>query len=161
MPARAIESAGILLYRHRQGTLEVLLVHPGGPFWRRRDEGSWSIPKGERNADEDGLAVALREFEEELGQPPPQATFIPLGRVRQAGGKTVDAWAADGDFDVDRVTSNTFELEWPPRSGKIQRFPEVDRAGWFDVEQAREKLNPAQQAFVERLVERLPATNPS
>lgn len=161
MPARASGSAGILLYRHREGTLEVLLVHPGGPFWRRRDEGSWSIPKGERNADEDGLAVALREFEEELGQPPPRATFIPLGSVRQAGGKTVDAWAAHGDFDVDRVTSNTFELEWPPRSGKVQRFPEVDRAGWFDAERAREKLNPAQQAFVERLVERLSAANPS
>jgi predicted NUDIX family NTP pyrophosphohydrolase len=161
MPGRATGSAGILLYRHRQGTLEVLLVHPGGPFWQRRDEGSWSIPKGERSADEDGLTVARREFEEELGQPPPPATFMPLGRVRQAGGKTVEAWAAEGDFDVDSVTSNSFELEWPPRSGNIQRFPEVDRAGWFDVEKAREKLNPAQQAFVERLVQLLSAANPS
>lgn len=136
-------------------------MHPGGPFWRRRDEGSWSIPKGERSGDEDGLTVARREFEEELGQPPPPATFIPLGSVRQAGGKTVDAWAAEGNLDVDSVTSNTFELEWPPRSGKIERFPEVDRAGWFDVEAAREKLNPAQQAFVERLVQLLSAANPS
>lgn len=161
MPSKATSSAGILLYRQRQGTLEVLLVHPGGPFWRRRDEGSWSIPKGERAAAEDGLTVARREFAEELGQPPPRATFIPLGSVRQAGGKTVDAWAAEGDVDVDTVKSNTFELEWPPRSGRIQAFPEIDRAGWFDVEHARQKLNPAQQAFVKRLVQLLSDANPS
>jgi predicted NUDIX family NTP pyrophosphohydrolase len=161
MPSKATSSAGILLYRQRQGKLEVLLVHPGGPFWQRRDEGSWSIPKGERGAAEDGLTVARREFEEELGKPPPQATFIPLGSVRQAGGKAVDAWAAEGEVDVDTVKSNTFELEWPPRSGRIQLFPEIDRAGWFAVEQARQKLNPAQQAFVERLVELLSDAIPS
>jgi predicted NUDIX family NTP pyrophosphohydrolase len=152
----ATTSAGLLLHRYREGLIEVLLVHPGGPFFRRRDEGAWSIPKGECSADETGIRVALREFEEELGAPPPQPPFASLGSVRQAGGKTVHAWAARGDFDVDRLNSNTFELEWPPRSGRFQRFPEVDRAGWFGIDAAGRMLLAAQRPFLDRLVAVVP-----
>lgn len=150
--SRSAVSAGLLLYRHRNGKIEVLLIHPGGPFFRRRDEGAWSIPKGECSADETLLSGALREFEEELGAPAPQPPFISLGDVRQAGGKTVHAWAARGEFDVDRLSSNTFELEWPPRSGRTQQFPEVDRAGWFGIDSAHRMLLPAQRAFIDRLM---------
>jgi predicted NUDIX family NTP pyrophosphohydrolase len=129
----------------------VLLVHPGGPFWQKRDEGVWSIPKGEFGENELAIEVARREFREELGTPAPTS----LGEVRQAGGKVVEAWALPGDLDVTRVTSNTFEIEWPPRSGRKQQFPEVDRAGWFDAEAARRKLLPAQGEFIDRLEERL------
>jgi len=146
-----VESAGLLLYRLRGGAPEVLLVHPGGPFWTKRDLGAWSIPKGEIEPGQSALDVARREFEEELGQPPPQTEFIPLGSVRQAGGKVVHAWAAPGDFDVDRLKSVSFEMEWPPRSGRSQAFPEVDRAAWFDLETARRKILPAQSAFIVRL----------
>jgi predicted NUDIX family NTP pyrophosphohydrolase len=145
------ESAGLLLHREREGVREVLLVHPGGPFWSRRDEGAWSIPKGEIEAGETALQVARREFREELGQDPPNGQTVPLGSVRQAGGKVVQAWAVAGDLDVDRVVSLTFEMEWPPRSGKRQAFPEVDRAAWFDLEAARRKILPAQALFLERL----------
>src|ERR1700754_864886 len=129
MPRR---SAGIVLHRTGAGgELEVLLVHPGGPFWARRDAGAWSIPKGEHGEDEEPLAAARREFEEELGLPVPQGELRPLPEVRQKGGKRVTAWAVEGDLDPERIVSNSFELEWPPRSGRTQEFPEVDRAGWF------------------------------
>ena len=144
-----------MLYRQRDGHLEVLLVHPGGPFWQKRDEGAWSIPKGELAENEDGMAVARREFQEELGSAAPGGAATPLGEVRQAGGKVVNAWALRGDLDITRITSNTFEIEWPPRSGKLQQFPEVDRAGWFDPDTARLKLLPAQRAFIDRLEEQL------
>ena len=133
----------------------MLLVHPGGPFWQKRDEGVWSIPKGEFGENELAIDVARREFREELGTPAPNGEPTSLGEVRQAGGKVVEAWALAGDLDVTRVTSNTFEIEWPPRSGRKQQFPEVDRAGWFDAEAARHKLLPAQGAFIDRLEERL------
>ena len=146
-----LESAGLLLHRVRDGRLEVLLVHPGGPFWKRRDEGAWSIPKGEIELGETALEVARREFEEELGQPAPETEFVPLGSVRQAGGKVVHAWAAPGDFDVDRLKSVSFEMEWPPRSGRTQAFPEVDRVEWFDLDTARRKILQAQSTFLGRL----------
>ena len=149
MPRR---SAGILLYRRRQGALEVLLVHPGGPAWANRDAGAWSIPKGEYGDGEDPRAVALREFEEETGQPPPTGDLVALGEIRQRGGKVVTAWAAPGDHDPEAVTSNTFKMQWPPRSGQWRTFPEVDRAGWFDPATAREKLLPAQAELVDRLL---------
>lgn len=145
------QSAGLLLYRQRDGKLEVLLVHPGGPFWQKRDDGAWSIPKGEVAENETGMDVARREFQEELGTPPPQGQGIALGSVRQAGGKVVQAWALAGDLDATRSTSNSFVIEWPPRSGKMQSFPEVDRASWFDLAAARRKLLPAQRAFIDRL----------
>jgi predicted NUDIX family NTP pyrophosphohydrolase len=146
-------SAGILLHRGFGQRLEVLLVHPGGPFWARRDEGAWSIPKGEYAAGEDAFAAARREFEEELGMPLPDGLAEDLGEVRQKSGKLVRAWALAGDLDAERIVSNTCEVEWPPRSGRLIEIPEVDRAGWFSLEQAREKLNPAQVAFLERLRE--------
>jgi predicted NUDIX family NTP pyrophosphohydrolase len=145
-------SAGILLYRRRNGAVEVLLVHPGGPLWASRDLGAWSIPKGEYGQGEDPLAVALREFEEETGQHPPQAVLVELGEVRQRGGKVVTAWAAPGDLDPAAITSNTFTLEWPPRSGRRREFPEVDRAGWFGAEEARDKLLAAQAELIDRLL---------
>jgi predicted NUDIX family NTP pyrophosphohydrolase len=148
----ARRSAGILLYRRRGDGVELLLVHPGGPLWARRDAGAWSIPKGEYAEGEDPLAVALREFEEETGQRPPEAGLVALGEVRQRGGKVVSAWAAPGDLDPDTVTSNTFSMEWPPRSGRRREFPEVDRAGWFDPATAREKLLAAQAGLVDRLL---------
>jgi predicted NUDIX family NTP pyrophosphohydrolase len=148
----ARRSAGILLYRRRGDGVEVLLVHPGGPAWARRDAGAWSIPKGEYGEGEDPLAVALREFEEETGQPPPADGFFALGQVRQKGGKVVSAWAAPGDLDPDAITSNTFRMRWPPGAGTWRTFPEVDRAGWFDPATAREKLLPAQAELVDRLL---------
>ena len=144
-------SAGILLYRRVDGELEVFLVHPGGPFWARKDLGFWSIPKGEYEEGEDPLADALREFEEETGTALSPAALADLGSIRQKGGKEVTAWAVEGDLDADAIVSNTFELEWPPRSGRTQEFPEIDRAEWFGLDAAREKLNPAQAAFVDRL----------
>jgi predicted NUDIX family NTP pyrophosphohydrolase len=148
-------SAGILLYRLAEGGPEVLLVHPGGPFWAKRDAGAWSIPKGEHAEDEDPQACARREFREELGADLPEGALTALGEVRQKNGKVVAAWTAEGDIDASAARSNTFAMEWPPRSGRRQEFPEIDRAEWFRVEQAREKLIPAQAAFLDRLMERL------
>jgi predicted NUDIX family NTP pyrophosphohydrolase len=153
----AKQSAGILLYRTAGGEPEVLLVHPGGPFWAKKDAGAWSIPKGEYEAGEDPLAAAAREFEEELGTASPDAGLVELGAVRQAGGKLVTAWAVQGDFDPAGLRSNSFSMEWPPRSGAIREFPEVDRAQWFPVAEARGRIVPAQAAFIDRLVERLVA----
>jgi predicted NUDIX family NTP pyrophosphohydrolase len=146
-------SAGIVLYRRPAGELQVLLVHPGGPFWARRDLGVWSIPKGEYGIDEDPYAAARREFEEELGSPPPEGEAVDLGEVRQKSGKVVRAWAIAGDLDADQIHSNEFEMEWPPRSGRTRTFPEVDRAQWFGLDEARERINPAQAAFLDRLRE--------
>jgi predicted NUDIX family NTP pyrophosphohydrolase len=129
----------------------VLLVHPGGPAWARRDVGAWSIPKGEYEPGEDALAAARREFEEELGTPPPDAGAQDLGEIRQRGGKLVRAWAIPGDLDASAATSNTFSLEWPPRSGRWIEVPEIDRAEWFSLDDARAKLNPAQVALLDRL----------
>jgi predicted NUDIX family NTP pyrophosphohydrolase len=143
-------SAGLALYRRRAGVTEVLLVHPGGPLWRNRDAGAWSIPKGEVADGEDLLAAAQREFAEELGSAP-DGPFLHLTPVKQKGGKTVHAWAVAGDLDAAAIRSNTFELEWPPRSGKRVAFPEVDRAGWFDLPTARTKINPAQAALLDEL----------
>ena len=151
----AKRSAGILLYRVRLGALEVLLVHPGGPFWARRDAGAWSIPKGEYEDGEDPRACALREFEEETGTALTPGELVELGDVRQKGGKAVTAWAAEGDLDADRIRSNTFAMEWPPRSGRMAVVPEIDRAAWFGLEEARDKLVPAQAEFLDRLAQRL------
>ena len=126
-------------------------MHPGGPFWKQKDEGAWSIPKGEIEAGESPIEVARREFLEELGVPAPDGALTSLGSVRQAGGKVVHAWASRGEVDVEHVASSTFDMEWPPRSGKMQAFPEVDRAEWFDLETARGKINSAQRAFIDRL----------
>jgi predicted NUDIX family NTP pyrophosphohydrolase len=144
-------SAGILLYRSSGAGLEMLLVHPGGPFWARKDLGAWMIPKGEYAEGEDALMVAKREFEEETGARP-QGDFLPLGDVVQAGGKVVTAWALEGDFDPTALRSNTFELEWPPKSGRKQSFPEVDRAQWFSPDDARAKILKSQGAFITRLL---------
>jgi predicted NUDIX family NTP pyrophosphohydrolase len=131
------------------------LVHPGGPFWARKDEGAWSIPKGEYDADENPLAAARREFAEELGSPAPQTLALDLGEIRQKSGKRVTAFALEGDLDPATATSNTCEIEWPPRSGRSITIPEVDRADWFGIEAARTKLNPAQTALLDRLLERV------
>jgi predicted NUDIX family NTP pyrophosphohydrolase len=144
-------SAGILLFRRRAGGLEVLLAHPGGPFHARRDLGNWSIPKGEPSDGEALENAARREFEEETGAPAPSAPLIPLGSTRQKGGKVVSAWAGEGDLDTATAHSNTFELEWPPGSGRTQAFPEVDRVAWFDLDDARDRLKPAQVVFLDRL----------
>jgi predicted NUDIX family NTP pyrophosphohydrolase len=147
-------SAGVLLYRRTGAELEVLLVHPGGPFWARKDEGAWSIPKGEYLDGEEALAAAKREFWEETGTAI-DGEFVPLGEVRQAGGKRVTAWAVEGDLDEGAVRSNMFEMEYPPRSGKMREFPEVDRAGWFRIAEARVKILGGQVGLLERLVERV------
>lgn len=147
----AARSAGILLYRGSGAALEVLLVHPGGPLWARRDEGAWSIPKGEYDSDEEPLAAARREFAEELGVAPPAGEPLALGEVRQKAGKRVTGFALAGELDTAAITSNTFTMEWPPRSGRTLEFPEVDRAAWFSVEEASRRINPAQAELVERL----------
>jgi predicted NUDIX family NTP pyrophosphohydrolase len=147
-------SAGILLHRRgSNGEREVLLVHPGGPFWAKKDAGVWSIPKGEYDDSEDARAAALREFAEEIGAPPPDGDLVALGEIRQRSGKTVVAWALEGDADADAVRSNTFTMEWPPRSGSMREFPEIDRAGWFGLDEAREKILPAQAPLLDRLDE--------
>lgn len=144
------QSAGLLLYRHQEGNLEVLLVHPSGPFWKNKDAGAWSIPKGEFTADEDGLAAAIRETKEETGQLF-NGNFTPLLPITLKSGKTIYAWALEADFDTATLTSNSFSLEWPPKSGKIIAVPEVDRAAWCSVSEAKEKINNAQWALVEQL----------
>jgi predicted NUDIX family NTP pyrophosphohydrolase len=150
-------SAGILVFRRNGSGVEVLLAHPGGPYWARRDEGAWSIPKGELEDGEEPLACALRELDEELG---PECALgkgepIELGSIRQKAGKVVEAWGVEGRFDPAALVSSSFSIEWPPRSGSTQEFPEVDRAEWFDPAQAQVKIIPAQAAFIERLLERL------
>lgn len=174
----AKRSAGLLAYRRRNGRLEVLLVHPGGPYWRNKDAGAWSIPKGEHGPDEDAFAAACREFREETGWPlpvtaapanptdlpgavAPTATrepgdaFIPVGEVTLSSGKVVRAWAFEGDFDPATLRSNTFTFEWPRGSSRMHEYPEVDRADWFSLDEARLKMNPAQTAFLERLAAQL------
>ena len=151
MPKR---SAGLLLYRMTIGRPEVLLVHPGGPYWAKKDDGAWSIPKGEYSEGEEPLAAARREFEEETGIRPEGEAF-PLGTVRQPGGKLVTAFAMEGDLDPDTIRSNTFSMEWPPRSGRMQSFPEVDRAGWFGKEEAERKILKGQMAILQALWEKL------
>jgi predicted NUDIX family NTP pyrophosphohydrolase len=146
------QSAGVLLHRHEGDALKVLLAHMGGPFWMKKDEGAWSIPKGEYEPGDDPLIAARREFEEELGSPPPLATYRPLGTIRQLSGKLVTVWAVEGDFDASAAVSNTFEIEWPPRSGLLKSFPEVDRADWFTLDVARLKLVKGQIPFLDRLV---------
>ena len=149
----AVLSAGILLYRRRRWGLEVLLVHPGGPYWRSRDAGAWMIPKGVVEPGEEAAAAALREFEEELGSLPPGEPS-PLCRIRQAGGKSVEAFALEGDLDPDRIRSLHFEMEWPPRSALIQSFPEVDRAAWFTISAARGMILPSQLPILDCLARR-------
>lgn len=144
------QSAGILLYRKNGGTFQVFLVHPGGPFFMNKDDGSWSIPKGEFLNDEDPLEAAKREFEEETGKVI-TGKFIPLNPITQKGGKTVLAWAVEGDIDPAIIKSNHFEIEWPPRSGKQKSFPEIDRAAWFDLDIAKIKINAAQADFIKEL----------
>lgn len=151
MPKR---SAGLLMYRRRSNQVEVLLAHPGGPFWAKKDLGAWSIPKGEFGPDEDPLAAAKREYEEETGVTP-QGEFISLGEQKQAGGKVVVAWAVEGDCDPSMLKSNLFSIEWPPRSGRIAEFPEVDRWAWFTMDEARERILAGQQGFLARLMERV------
>jgi predicted NUDIX family NTP pyrophosphohydrolase len=152
---RTPRSAGILLYRRRRDELQVLLVHPGGPFWARKDEGVWSIPKGEYEPTEDPLDAARREFEEELGSAPPAGPAHDLGEIRQRAGKLVHGFGLEGDLDATTVTSNTCQIEWPPRSGREITIPEVDRAEWFALEQARAKILPAQAELLDRLAERV------
>jgi predicted NUDIX family NTP pyrophosphohydrolase len=151
-------SAGLLLYRFRDGTLEVLIAHMGGPFWARREEGAWSIVKGEHDEHERPLAAARREFAEETGAPAPQGPAIELGEIRQSGGKRVRAWAVEGDLDPAGIVSNTFEMQWPPRSGRTAEFPEIDRVQWCDPATARRLLVKAQSVLVERLEQRLAET---
>jgi predicted NUDIX family NTP pyrophosphohydrolase len=150
----AKQSAGILLYRRKGKQLEVFLGHPGGPFWAKKDQGSWSVPKGEYQDGEEPLQAAIREFEEETGYRP-SGDFIQLSTIRQKGHKTVHCWAVEGDLDADSIVSNLFEMEWPPRSGKTKTFPEIDRAAWFPVSMAREKINERQAGFIDELLKRI------
>lgn len=157
MPKRV--SAGLLMYRIREGALQIFLAHPGGPLYQNKDDGCWTLPKGEPPEDEPLLAAAMREFEEETGIPPRQP-FIELGSIRQKGGKTVYAWAFEGDYDDSLpVRSNTFELEWPPGSGRVQEFPEVDRTGFFSLSDGKKKLKDAQWPLVEALIANLGASS--
>lgn len=151
MPKR---SAGLLMYRRHNDRIEILLAHPGGPFWAKKDMGVWSIPKGEFYSDEDPLKAARREFEEETGVVP-EGSFIVLGEQKQAGGKIVTAWAVEGNCDSSSLKSNTYSMEWPPRSGRMAMFPEVDRWGWFSLDEAEEKILAGQKVFLERLMERV------
>jgi predicted NUDIX family NTP pyrophosphohydrolase len=154
----ALKSAGVLLYRREGGELRVLLVHPGGPFWAKKDAGAWSIPKGEYAEGEEPEAAARREFEEELGIAL-DIELRPLGEAVQPSRKRVIAFAGEGDLDIAAIRSNSFEIEWPPRSGKRQSFPEIDRAGWFTLDEARAKILPGQRVFLDRLSERLQASS--
>jgi predicted NUDIX family NTP pyrophosphohydrolase len=149
------KSAGLLLYRRNAYSgIEVLLVHPGSPFWRSKDEGAWTVPKGEFD-DEDPLAAARREFQEETGSAPPEGQNIPLTPIKQKNGKIVHAWAVEGDFDPSGLHSNEFEMEWPPKSGRTQKFPEVDRAEWFAPDEAKQKILSGQGALIDELVSKI------
>lgn len=148
-------SAGLLVYRKKGSSVEVLIVHMGGPFHAKKDAGHWSIPKGEYEEDDDPLANAKREFKEELSLNVPEGKLIELGTVEQTNNKTVIAWAVEGDLDASNIKSNKFEMEWPPKSGKMQEFPEIDRASWFGLSEAAQKLIPAQTEFLERLAVKL------
>lgn len=145
------QSAGILLFRNKNEQLQVFLVHPGGPFWKNKDAGVWSIPKGEFTEEEEPLTAAIREFEEETGMKL-SGEFIALSPIKQKGGKQVHAWALQGDIDASNIICNTFKMEWPPKSGKWQNFPEVDKSGWFDIPEARQKINAFQAAFLDELI---------
>jgi predicted NUDIX family NTP pyrophosphohydrolase len=145
-------SSGILMYRGQGPALELLLVHPGGPFWAKKDLGAWSIPKGEYEVGEYPLAVAKREFGEELGTAAPSGNYLALGELKQPSRKVITAFAVDGDFDTTMLRSNHFEMEWPPKSGAMQSFPEVDRAAWFTPDEARKKILPGQAPFIDRLL---------
>ncbi|HXG31140.1 MAG TPA: NUDIX domain-containing protein [Thermodesulfobacteriota bacterium] len=149
-----LRSAGILLFRFKGGRLEVFLVHPGGPFWAKKDEGAWSIPKGLFEDGEDPLDAAKREFREETGFDV-DGEFIELGELRQPGRKTIHVWALEGDLDVTRIVSNTFTLEWPKKSGIVREYPEIDRGGWFGLDEARRKIAKGQAAFLDRLIEKI------
>ena len=149
----AKQSAGILMYRRKGNAMEFLLVHPGGPFWANKDQGAWSVPKGEYETGEDPLAAAKREFGEELGSAPPARPYLDLGSIKQQSRKVITTYAVEGDFDPATLASNRFELEWPPKSGRKQTFPEVDRAEWFALPNARAKIQPGQVCFIDRLVE--------
>ena len=146
------KSAGLLMYRVIKTDIEMLLVHPGGPFWRNRDDGAWTIPKGEFGDDEEPLAAAKREFEEELGAAPPHGEYLRLKPIKQKNGKIVHAWAVEGDFDPATLNSNNFETEWPPKSGRMKSFPEVDRAQWFPPDAAKQKMLFGQAALVDELL---------
>jgi len=148
------KSAGLLLYRRKGGAVEVLLVHPGGPFFSKKDDGAWTIPKGVCEPGEDALAAARREFKEETGMAP-AGEFIPLGKFRQSSSKIVLAWAVEGEFDATKLASNMFSLEWPPRSGRVREFPEIDRAGWFSPAEARRKILKGQAPILDALLARL------
>jgi predicted NUDIX family NTP pyrophosphohydrolase len=158
----ATRSAGLLVYREAGEGVEILIVHPGGPFWAKKDDGAWSVPKGEIEPGDDPLETAIREFAEELGTDPPDARgAVALGELRQPSGKIVAAWALRGDLDASDVRSNTFTMEWPPRSGRTAEFPEVDRAGWFSLDAARTKLLRGQVPFVDRLASTLRGDGPA
>ncbi|PWI07952.1 DNA mismatch repair protein MutT [Streptomyces sp. NWU339] len=153
---KGARSAGLLVFRHTGHGLEVLLGHMGGPFFARREAGAWTVPKGEYDPGEPAWDAARREFQEELGLPPPDGEAVPLGEVRQSGGKTVTVWAVEADLDPTTAVPGTFEMEWPPRSGRIQEFPELDRVEWFALDRARELVVTAQAAFLDRLAEHSP-----
>ncbi len=146
-------SAGLLLWRRTPAGIDVLLGHPGGPLFARKDDGVWTIPKGEYDATEDPLAAAYREFAEEIGVAPPEGDAVPLGEVTQRGGKVVTVWAQEGDLDVTAIVSNLFTMQWPPRSGRMQQFPELDRAAWFNLPAARSKIFASQLPFLDRLAD--------
>lgn len=154
-------SAGLLLFRRREAGVEVLIAHMGGPFWARRDDGAWTVPKGLIEPDEDPLGTARREFEEELGSSAPPGPYIELGEITQSSGKIVHAWGVEGDFDPNGLRSNLMQVEWPPRSGKLREYPEIDRAEWMRPEEIGDRLIKGQIAFVERLVEALDGRAPS
>lgn len=156
----AKQSAGLLLYRRKGGQIEVLLGHPGGPFWAKKDKGAWSLPKGEFDEGEDSLTAAKREFGEEIGQQAPDGEYQEIGTVKLKSGKTIYGWALEADMDVSTVMSNTFEIEWPPKSGKMQEFPEIDRAQWLTLAAAKEKMHTGQSEFIDRLATQLGANLP-
>jgi predicted NUDIX family NTP pyrophosphohydrolase len=152
------QSAGILLFRRTTASAEVLLGHPGGPFWRNKDKGAWSVPKGEYEADEEPLVAACREFQEETGQAVPDGERIDLGEMKRKDGKVIHVWAIEGAIDEQHIMSNMFEIEWPPKTGQMQSFPEIDRAAWYGLNQAPMKMHQGQGVFIERLAEHLGVT---